>query len=58
MNCWEQIWCVLSEKMSFETFTLIWSHVNENETEIGKNPILKFQNSLNNFQIGRDLEYA
>ncbi len=30
MNVWEQIWYVLAEKMSFETFTPIRSHVNEN----------------------------
>ena len=34
--------CVVSEEMSFETFTPIWSHVNENEKKkkkkIGKNP--------------------
>ncbi len=29
MNFGEQIWCVLSEEMSFETFTPIWSHINE-----------------------------
>ncbi len=38
MNFREQIWCVVSEEMSFETFTPIWSHVNENEKKIGKNP--------------------
>ncbi len=32
MNSREQIWCVVSEEISFETFTPIWSHVNENET--------------------------
>ena len=37
MNLGEQIWCVLSEETSFETFTPIWSHVNENETKIAKN---------------------
>ncbi len=31
MNFAEQIWCVLSEEMSFETFTPIWSPVNKNE---------------------------
>ena len=36
-NFGEQIGCVLSEGMSFETFTSIWSHVSENEN-IGKNP--------------------
>ncbi len=41
MNLWEQIWCVLSEEMSFETFTPIWSHVNRNEKKNGKNS--KFQ---------------
>ncbi len=28
---WGQICCVLSDKMSFEDFSPIWSHVNENE---------------------------
>ena len=41
MNFAEQIWCVLSEEMSFETFTPIWSHVNEKETKMAK--ILKFE---------------
>ncbi len=41
MKFWEQICCVVSEEMSFETITSIWSHVNENEKKIGKNP--KFQ---------------
>ncbi len=31
MNIGEQIWCVLSEEMSFETFTPIGSCVKENE---------------------------
>ncbi len=33
MNFGEQMWCVLSEEMSFETFTpiLVLSHVNEND---------------------------
>ncbi len=48
----EQIWCVLSEEMSFETFTPIWSHVSENEKKIAKIQNLKFYISLNNF--GRD----
>ncbi len=51
MNFWEQIWCVLSDEMSFETFTPIWSHVSENlkKKRIGKNQNFKFPNSLNNF---------
>ncbi len=36
MNFWEQIWCVLSEEMSFVTFTRIWPHVNENEKKKSK----------------------
>ena len=31
MNLGEQIWCVLSEEISFVTFAPIWSHVNETE---------------------------
>ncbi len=38
MNFWEQICCALSDKMSLEVFSPIWSHVNENEKKIGKNP--------------------
>ncbi len=33
MNFEEQIWCGLSEEMSFETSSPIWSHVNENENK-------------------------
>ncbi len=33
MNFGEQIFCALSDKMSFEAFSPIWSHVNENEKE-------------------------
>ncbi len=38
MNFAEQIWCVLSEEMSFESvipICMTWSHVNEKK---GKNP--------------------
>ncbi len=52
MHFREQIWCVVSEEMSFETFTPLWSHVNENEKKLAKIQNLKFHNSLNNF--GRD----
>ncbi len=38
MNFGEQICCALSDKMSFDFFCPIWSHVNENETKIRKNP--------------------
>ncbi len=31
MIFWIGIWSVLSEKMSFEIFALIWSHVNESK---------------------------
>ena len=34
MNFWEQIYCALSDKMSLEFFSLIWSHVNEKEKKI------------------------
>ncbi len=37
MNFGEQIWCVLSEEMSFKTFTPVWPHANENEEKNGKN---------------------
>ncbi len=36
-----------SEEMSFETLTPIWSHINENEKKIGKNP---------NFEISQFFE--
>ncbi len=55
MNFREQIWCVVSEEMSFETFTPIWFHVNGNEKKLAKIQNLKFQNSLSNF--GRDPSY-
>ncbi len=41
MNFGEQIWCVLSEEMSFETFTPIWFHVNENEKKKNQNPTIE-----------------
>ena len=41
MNLREQIWCVVSVEMSFETFIPIWSHVNENEKKNDKNPIFE-----------------
>ncbi len=41
----EQIWCVLSEEMSFETFTSTWSHVSENEKYLAKIQNLKVHNS-------------
>ncbi len=31
MNFGEQIWCILSEDMSYGTFTPVWARVNENE---------------------------
>ncbi len=42
MIFWEQICCALSDKMSFEVFSPIWSHVNENENNLAKIQILKF----------------
>ncbi len=33
---WEWIWCVLSEKMSFEILRPIWVYVNENEKNYKK----------------------
>ncbi len=40
MDFWEQICCSLSDKMSVEVFSPIWSHVNENEKKKKKNEIL------------------
>ncbi len=48
MNFGEQIWCALSEEMSFETFTTIWSHVSEKEKYLAKIQNFKFHNSLKN----------
>ena len=36
INLEEQIWCVLSEEMSFKTFTPIWSYVNEKKWQKSK----------------------
>ncbi len=52
MNLGEQICCALSEEMSFEIFSPIWFHVNENEKKLAKIENLKFRQSLYNF--GRD----
>ena len=52
MNLGVQIWCVLAEEMSFENFTALWSHVNENEKKMAKIRIFRFHYSLN--QFGRD----
>ncbi len=52
MNFGEQICRVLSDKISFEVFSPIWSHVNENEKNLAKIQNLKFRQSLYNF--GRD----
>ncbi len=49
MNFGEQIWCALSEEMSFETFIPIWSNVNENEKHLAKIQKLKFLIYLNKF---------
>ncbi len=49
MDFREQIWCVVSDEMSFENFTPICSHVNENEEKLSKIQNLKFHNSLSNF---------
>ncbi len=42
MNFGDQIWCDLSEEMSFETFAPIWSHVSENEKYLSKIQISQF----------------
>ena len=39
MNFREQIWCVISEEMAFETFTPIWYHISENEKNWQKSKI-------------------
>ncbi len=53
----EQIWCVLSEERSFETFTPIWSHVNQKEKNV-KDPKFEIHNSFNNFGRDPHEEYA
>ncbi len=45
MNFWEQSCCALSDKMSLEVFSPIWSHVNENEKK--KSNIAKFWKTEN-----------
>ncbi len=40
MNMGEQIWCALSEEMSFETFTLYVPMLTKTK-QIGKNPKFK-----------------
>ncbi len=53
MNFGEQIWYILSDEMSFEAFTPIWSDVSEKEKKkMSKIQNFKFHNSLKNF--GRD----
>ena len=47
MNFGEQIWCTLSDKMSFELFSAIWSHINGNEKKLAKIQNLEF--TLYNF---------
>ena len=54
MNFGQQIRCILSEEMSFETFTPIWSHVNGKK--MAKIQNLKCHYSLNNF--GRDPRWS
>ena len=58
MNFGDQIWCVLSVEISFETFTLVWFHVNEKENNLPKIQNLKFlQNSLNKFGIPKEDQF-
>ena len=51
MNFCEQICCAFSDKMSFEVFSPIWSHVNKRKMPKIQNQ--KFHNSL--YKFGRDL---
>ena len=50
MNFWEQIWCALSEEISFEAISPIWSHVNENEKKNRK------KTKMQNFEKQNGLE--
>ncbi len=43
VSFWEQIWCILSEEMSFESVTSIWAHAKEKEYQMSKIQNLKFQ---------------
>ena len=55
MNFSEQNRCVVSGEMSYESFTPIWSHINENEKHPSKTASRiesEIPTSLNNF--GRD----
>ena len=48
MNFGEQIWCVLSEEMSFQIFSPIWFHVNENKKKnCKKSNIQNFEKQTN-----------
>ena len=51
MIFWEWMWCVLSERMSFDFFPE-WSYVNEKEKKMAIIQNLEFRQSLYNF--GRD----
>ncbi len=42
MIVWEKICCALSDQTSFEVFSPIWSHVNENEKKCQKSNIWNF----------------
>ena len=44
MNFWKQICWAVSDKIWFEVFSPIWSHVNENEKKIVKKKKSKLQN--------------
>ena len=48
----EQIWCILSEEMSFETLPPYGPMLTKTKKKLAKIQNLKFHNSLNN--IGRD----
>ncbi len=45
MNFREQVCCIVSEEMLFESFTPTWYHVNETEKQMAKLQYLKFHNS-------------
>ncbi len=58
MDFGKQMRRVLSKEISFETFTPIWSYVNESEKQFLKIQNLKFHNSLNKFGRDHHKEYA
>ena len=45
---WEQLCCALSERISFEVFSPIWSHVNETKKKKNRKKTQKYKISKKN----------